>query len=300
MFKKLIPLASVLALAPFVGVFAQDAQPEAAAVPAAEAQEGEKPLAVTPEKRQLYLKILGCYFAAQNGLEYATIDDADKVAIVEGFKLGIEGKFRDFEKEIEDDAEAMSAFVQEFQAKIRERAEEVQRAELKKIIDENKAKGAAYMEKCKEEGDYELLPSGVLVKTVKTGDENKPTPESYITVRYTGKFIDGTIFDSSERDEDGLSVQFTDKSEPIAFPMPLGQLIPGWVEALPTLGKGAVATLVIPSELAYGDEIGRLPPGSTLIFDIELVDVRSESPDDEEATLDLDDASVPVADDEEE
>ncbi|MCD8283740.1 MAG: FKBP-type peptidyl-prolyl cis-trans isomerase [Opitutae bacterium] len=297
MIEKIIPIAGVLALAPFCGAFAQDAEPESTAATAAvapveasaaevAATTEEKTAELSQEKRSLYLKILGCYFAAQNGLDYADLSADDKAALAEGFALGLDGKFKDFESQIEENSDEMGAFVQNFQEKIRATAESHQRAELKKIADENKAKGAAYMEKCKEEGGYTFLESGVLVKVEKAGDDSvKPTPESYISVRYTGKLVDGTIFDSSERSDEGLPVQFTEKSEAVSFPMPLGQLIPGWVEALPTLGKGAKATLVIPSELAYGDEPGRLPAGSTLVFDVELVDVVAELPEQADAEI---------------
>ncbi len=298
MIEKIIPIAGVLALAPFCGAFAQDAEPESAAATAAvapveasadeaaAATTEEKTAELSQEKRSLYLKILGCYFAAQNGLDYADLSADDKAALTEGFALGLDGKFKDFESQIEENSDEMGAFVQNFQEKIRSTAEAHQRAELKKIADENKAKGVAYMEKCKEEGGYTLLESGVLVKVEKAGDDSvKPTPESYISVRYTGKLVDGTIFDSSERSDEGLPVQFTEKSEAVSFPMPLGQLIPGWVEALPTLGKGAKATLVVPSELAYGDEPGRLPAGSTLVFDVELVDVVAELPEQADAEV---------------
>ncbi len=279
--KKILSLLAILAVSPFFTALAAEEKnvPEAASEAENAVPAEEKSAEISAEKRTLFLKILGCYFAAQNGLEYANLSESDKNALAEGFALGIDGKFKDFEKTIEENSDEMGEFVQNFQSELRAKAEEKQLEELKKIVAENKAKGAAFAEKCKNEDGFNALESGVLIKVKTRGNEEfKPNPESFITVRYTGKLVDGTIFDSSEIDENGAPVDFTENSEPIAFPMPLNNLIPGWIEALQTLGKGAKATLVIPSELAYGDEpSSRLPAGSTLVFDIELVDFAEKS-----------------------
>ncbi|MGN0835102.1 MAG: FKBP-type peptidyl-prolyl cis-trans isomerase [Candidatus Spyradosoma sp.] len=273
MIRNIIPILGMLAVAPFVGA------EENAAVPATQTQqETPKKAEISAEKKALFLKIVGCISAAQNGLELAELTPEESAAAIEGFRLGLAGKTAELEDALRADRDAFGAFMQDFEGKIRAKAAEKAQAARKKISDENRAKGAAYIEKCKEDKAYVALPSGVLVKVEKAGDDTKkPTPESYIAVRYTGKLVDGAIFDSSERAE-GEPVPFTDKSEPAAFPFPLGQLIPGWIEALQTLGVGAKATLVIPADQAYGDS-GRLPPGSTLVFDIELVSVSDKAPE---------------------
>lgn len=274
MIKNILPILGMLAVAPFVGA------EENANDPAQTQQETPQKAEISAEKKAVFLKIIGCISAAQNGLEFAELTPEESDAVIEGFKLGLAGKTADLETALKNDREDFSVFMQEFEGKIRAKAEEKSRAALKKISDENRAKGAAYIEKCKEDKAFVALPSGVLIKVEKNGDAaKKPTPESYIAVRYTGKLTDGKIFDSSERDaESGAPVPFTDKSEPAAFPFPLSQLIPGWIEALQTLGVGAKATLVIPADQAYGDS-GRVPPGSTLVFDIELVSVSDKAPE---------------------
>ena len=80
-------------------------------------------------------------------------------------------------------------------------------------------------------------------------------------MNYTGKLIDGTVFDSSER-----------QGKPFEFP--LNKVIAGWTEGLQKISKGGKIKLYVPPQLAYGDE-GRpgIPPGATLIFDIELIDI---------------------------
>ena len=95
-----------------------------------------------------------------------------------------------------------------------------------------------------------------------TGEE-KPTKGAMVKAHYTGKLLDGRIFDSSVQ-----------RGEPIEFP--IGQVIPGWIEALKGMKKGEKRTLIIPPNLAYGVR-GRppvIPPNSTLVFDIELIDFK--------------------------
>lgn len=279
MIKKILPFVGMLAIAPFAGAAeetasAQTVEPQTVA----ETATPELPA----EKKALFLKIIGCWFAAQNGLEFAELTPEETASVVEGFKLGIDGKIKDLQAEIKANETELGRFMQELEERIRTKADAASRAEMEKLAKENKAKGAAYIEKCKADDEsFKELESGVLIKIDNPGDANiKPNPESYITVRYTGKFIDGSIFDSSERNpQTSEPVQFTANSEPAAFPFPLKQLIQGWIESFQMLGKGAKATLVIPSDQAYGDQPGRLPPGSTLVFDIELVDVSDKAPE---------------------
>ncbi len=81
-------------------------------------------------------------------------------------------------------------------------------------------------------------------------------------VNYTGTLVDGTVFDSSAQ-----------RGQPAEFP--LDGVIPGWTEGIQKIGKGGKIKLYVPPELGYGDE-GRpgIPPGSTLIFDVELLDIK--------------------------
>ena len=90
----------------------------------------------------------------------------------------------------------------------------------------------------------------------KTGDKVK--------VHYTGTLEDGTKFDSS-----------IDKGQPITFPLGQGRVIKGWDEAIALMSKGEKRTLIIPPKIGYGAQgKGPIPPNSTLIFEVELVDFR--------------------------
>ncbi len=107
--------------------------------------------------------------------------------------------------------------------------------------------------------------SGLFYKISKEGSGLAPLKGSKVSVHYEGKLTDGTIFDSSYK-----------RNEPLKFSVGLGQVIKGWDEGIMLLNKGAIARLVIPSHLAYGSRGagGVIPPNSTLIFDVELVDIE--------------------------
>ena len=105
-------------------------------------------------------------------------------------------------------------------------------------------------------------PSGLYYVTTQSGNGEKPQVGASIKVHYTGKLLDGTVFDSS-----------VSRNEPFQFDLGLGQVIPGWDEGFQLMSKGEKATLYIPYYLAYGSGgYGVIPPFETLIFDVELID----------------------------
>lgn len=121
--------------------------------------------------------------------------------------------------------------------------------------------GADYLaENAKKEGVV-TLPSGLQYKVITQGTGPKAVDGDQVTTHYTGKFIDGKVFDSS-----------VERGQPATFGV--NQVIAGWTEALKLMPEGSKWQLFIPYNLAYGAQ-GRpgIPAYSTLIFDIELIDV---------------------------
>jgi peptidylprolyl isomerase len=106
--------------------------------------------------------------------------------------------------------------------------------------------------------------SGLKYAIVKEGEGAMADSGSLVTVHYTGYLEDGTKFDSS-----------VERDEPFSFMLGMGQVIPGWEEGLKLMKKGGMARFVVPPGLAYGElALEKIPANSTLIFDMELLDVQ--------------------------
>lgn len=114
----------------------------------------------------------------------------------------------------------------------------------------------------------QVTPSGLYYKITKTTDGIAPQRGDEVAVHYAGKLVDGTEFDSSFK-----------RNQPIDIPIGVGQVIKGWDEGIMLLKEGEAATLLIPSDLGYGSAGagGVIPPNAWLIFDVELVSVKSNS-----------------------
>jgi len=127
----------------------------------------------------------------------------------------------------------------------------------------NKEKGIEFLATNAQREEVKVTDSGLQYEIIKEGDGPIPTASQKVTTHYTGSLIDGTIFDSSVQ-----------RGEPITFPV--GGVILGWQEALQLMPKGSKWKLYIPQELAYGERGAGavIPPFSTLIFEIELLDIQ--------------------------
>jgi len=129
-------------------------------------------------------------------------------------------------------------------------------------ISKNKVAGEKFMADNKKKSGVITLPSGLQYQIIKEGTGPKPTAADQVQVHYHGTLIDGTVIDSS-----------VDRNEPIVHSA--SGFIPGWNEALSMMPTGSKWKLWIPSDIAYGDAgSGQVPPGSVLIFDIELLKVN--------------------------
>lgn len=123
-------------------------------------------------------------------------------------------------------------------------------------------KGKAFLaENAKKEGIH-TTPSGLQYEVINEGTGKKPKATDKVRCHYEGTLIDGTVFDSSIK-----------RGEPAVFG--LNQVIKGWTEALQLMSEGAKYRLYLPSDLAYGSQQAgeMIPPYSTLIFDVELIEV---------------------------
>ncbi len=129
----------------------------------------------------------------------------------------------------------------------------------------NEELGKKFLEQNAKQEGVKVTESGLQYLVLKEGNGVKPGPEDAVTVHYTGRLIDGTVFDSS-----------VERGEPATFAV--GQVIPGWVEGLQLMSEGAAWRLFIPSNLAYGPHgTGPIQPNSTLIFDVQLIKVNKKN-----------------------
>ncbi len=149
-----------------------------------------------------------------------------------------------------------------FILEIRQEQMAQQQAEKNKMAAENKKAGEAFLaENMKKEGVV-TLDSGLQYKVIKAGDGAKPQKTDSVVCHYRGTLLDGTEFDSSYS-----------RGEPAQFRV--DQLIPGWTEALQLMPSGSKWELYIPSYLAYGArQAGQISPNSTLIFELELLEIK--------------------------
>ena len=126
----------------------------------------------------------------------------------------------------------------------------------------NKQAGAEFLEINRHKAGVVELPSGLQYEILKQGTGAKPSANDKVKCHYHGTLINGTVFDSSVQ-----------RGEPATFGV--SQVIPGWVEALQLMPVGSKWRLFIPSNLAYGEHGAGdvIEPNSTLIFDVELLDI---------------------------
>ena len=132
-----------------------------------------------------------------------------------------------------------------------------------KRMEEEKAKAEAEMEKLA--AGFNKTASGLRYQILQEGNGTKAEKGKTVSVHYKGQLVDGTVFDSSYK-----------RNQPIDFALGVGQVISGWDEGIQLLSVGDKARFVIPGDLAYGSRGagGVIPPNATLIFDVELMNVK--------------------------
>ncbi len=214
----------------------------------AKTKTAETPALTTQEQK------VGYAIGAQIGAQLAmTKDDIDSKALISGLTDAMDGaalKLTDPQMQ-----EAKMAF----QKSVQEKAQK----EMMKLAETNKAEGEKFLAENKTKEGVVTLPSGLQYKIVQAGTGATPTATDTVVTHYTGTLLNGKVFDSSVQ-----------RGEPATFPV--NGVIPGWTEALQHMKVGGKWQLFIPADLAYGERgAGQMiAPNSTLIFDIELLEIK--------------------------
>ncbi len=179
--------------------------------------------------------------------------DIDIDVLVEALKAAATGKSENLLSETEKN-EVMLRWQQEMQAK-----KQAQMAEQGKKA---RAEGAAFMEVNRNNPGVFETKSGLQYQVIKGAEGRKPAATDTVHVHYHGTLLNGQVFDSS-----------VERGEAISFP--LNQVIAGWTEGVQLMSIGSKYKFFIPADLAYGDQaVGTIPAGSTLIFEVELLDIK--------------------------
>lgn len=174
-------------------------------------------------------------------------------------KLGIDDGFTGADPKMSQ--EELTAVQEEFAAKMKAQQEE----QLAAMMEKNKAAGLDFLEENKTIEGVKITESGLQYQVIEAAEGPKPKESDTVKVDYVGTLVNGTEFDSSIK-----------RGEPAVFGV--GQVIPGWSEALQLMEVGSKYRVVIPSDLAYG-ETGAPPviePNSVLIFEINLLGIEEE------------------------
>lgn len=154
----------------------------------------------------------------------------------------------------EEMKQAMAAFEQRMRM-------EAEMAQKKNAI-HAQTEGATFLAANAKKPGVKTTASGLQYEVIKEGSGPRPSASSTVKVHYEGTLVDGTVFDSSRQ-----------RGEPVE--LPLNGVIPGWTEGLQLMSKGARYRLTVPAKLGYGDQgAGPIPPGSVLVFDVELLDFK--------------------------
>jgi FKBP-type peptidyl-prolyl cis-trans isomerase len=190
----------------------------------------------------------GWYMGAQMGLRQMEFTKEQIEAMARGMVGVASGATPPF------DAKEIGPEVEAFLAKKSE-------GYMTKLRYQNISEGAAFFNKLKENKGVVELPSGLRYEITKAGTGEMAKAGQLVTIHYTGSLISGQVFDSS-----------VERGKPIDMVLEQGSLIPGMLEGLQKVGVGGKIKLYIPPSLAYGDQGSQaIPPGATLIFDVELL-----------------------------
>jgi len=170
--------------------------------------------------------------------------------------------FEIFKEGIADALKGANKFTQEEMQACFENIQEKMAAKQNQEMGTEKEKGKQFLADNMKRKEVKVTDSGLQYEVIVMGKGPKPAATDKVKVHYTGKTLDGKVFDSS-----------VERGEPIEFA--LNQVIKGWTEGLQLMPVGSKFIFYIPSDLAYGDRGagGTIKPGATLIFEVELLDI---------------------------
>jgi FKBP-type peptidyl-prolyl cis-trans isomerase FkpA len=211
------------------------------------AQAAASPAALTEEQKAIHA--LGAAFGQQAAQQAKPLGLTP--AEIEVLKKGIAASLA---------GEAPQYTMEQYREALQKRAE----ARSAVAAAGEKERAAAFRQTAGKEPGAVTLPSGLVYRTVRPGQGRSPGPTDVVRVHYHGTLTDGKVFDSSVQ-----------RGQPVDFP--LNQVVPCWTEGLQRMKVGEKARLVCPSEIAYGDRgtpDGTIPPGATIVFEVELLAVR--------------------------
>ncbi|MDR2982541.1 MAG: FKBP-type peptidyl-prolyl cis-trans isomerase [Puniceicoccales bacterium] len=244
--RKTFLVGALAAAAACQAMYAQNSPaPVAPAAPVA-------PSEVTPEQKAEYFRILGWNIGATMiRPQFSVLDmsEAERAEFLKGIALGVEGKDVETKEPLEKVASQLDGY-------LRGRAGEWERKNRDFLRQVDKIEG------------IQQSASGLRYIILEKGKSPMPSKDSTVNAIYKGTLYNGEVFDSTEKHRTKFDT------------FALNQVIAGWTEGLQKVGKGGKIRLYIPYEIGYGERgsPGGIPPYSTLIFDVEIVDVVSTPP----------------------
>ena len=234
----------LVALTAFLGCAADETETpaEQAEATAEQGAGGDEAAAGTTSENDDTFYALG--LALSRNLQPFNLSDQEFAQVKEGLEDGV------FEREPRVE-------VGEYAQRIQELAQTRGQA----AAAENRQASEQFLADAAAEAGARQTDSGLVFQSIEEGTGPSPSPDSVVLVDYEGSLLDGTVFDSSY-----------ERGEPVRFP--LDQVIPCWSEGAQLMKVGGKAKFICPPDLAYGDrQAGQIPPGSTLIFEVELLEI---------------------------
>lgn len=229
----------------------------------------------TLKMKNLFFALLVVMIAATPGFSTTLETEAQKAGYAIGMNIGLSMKMQQLDIDPEMvaaalvaayngeptlmDEDQMAQTLTAFQQQMQMRDMAMMAAEAEK----NAAESAKYLEQNRKKSGVVTTKSGLQYRVLSTGQGTSPKVNSTVDVHYRGTLVDGTEFDSSYS-----------RGEPATFPV--GNVIPGWTEALQLMKEGDKWEIAIPAELAYADQGAPpvIPPGAALVFEVELLKVH--------------------------